>query len=402
MDKLECLFCQKSFPLDIFFPFCPLCQEPLLCPDPLSNKPGIPKAFPTIKNWYSWLPLSTYNPYLSLGEGRSPLIRCGNLLPSNELPPVFFKNESFNPTASFKDRGTALAIQKAVSLGINKIGTVSTGNMAASTAAYGAKARITTYLLLKEDTSDQKARTPAVFGPKIFKVKADYGKLFTESYSLGKKHGIYFMNSVDPFRIEGYKITGFEIFRQLNNKAPDFIFVPLSSGGHLIGLIRAFQNLGHSGTLRKFPVFVGVQAEGCAPLVRAFERSESRFRRIPEGKTVAHSISNPDPPGGNIVLKLIQKNKGVLVSVSDEEILEAQKILAVKEGINCLPASAASLAGFFKLKTSGRIKKNHISVLIITGSGLKKLTPTDTSSDPCLSISLRKLDTVFSNERKIY
>lgn len=397
MYNQECLFCKKSFPLDIFSPFCPLCGEPLLFPPFIPERKESSDSFPSIKNRLPWLPLTSYDPSLSLGEGGSPLVRCTSLMAHFNLPPLFAKNESFNPTASFKDRGTAVAVQAAVSLGVKKIGTVSTGNMAASTAAYGAKARLKTYLMLKEDTSDLKIASAAVFGPVLIKVRGDYGHVFSESFALGKKHGIYFMNSVDPFRIEGYKMTGYEIFHQLDYRPPDFIFVPLSSGGHLIGLMRAYQNLKQQGRLDKSPAFVGVQADGCSPLVLAFETGKPRFQRIPRGRTAAQSISNPDPPGGNIVLKLIRENEGLLVSVSDGDILKAQKLLAEKEGIFCLPASAASLAGFLKLRTSGRIKKNHVSVMVITGSGLKSPPLTEKPQAHHLSSGLEGFEDIMNN-----
>lgn len=187
------------------------------------------------------------------------------------------------------------------------------------------------------------------------------------------------MNSVDPFRIEGYKITGFEIYLQLQSRAPKFIFVPVSSGGHLIGLIRAFLDLRQNEFIQDLPTFVGVQAKGCAPVAKAYSEGKTRVERIKRAETIAHSISNPDPPGGNIALKLIQENKGMIVSVSDGEILKAQKMLAELEGIFCEPASATALAGLLKIWKKLNLKAADQIVLVITGSGLKTMNVLDTS-----------------------
>jgi len=372
MENFECIFCQKKYPLDLFFPFCPECKEPMLVSySPKRRKFSLEKA--GLEKYLDFLPLKGIDQRLNLGEGNTPLFRLNRLGEKLNLSFLLAKNETSNPTHSFKDRGSAVAVQKAVSVGISKIGTVSTGNMAASTGAYGARAGLETYVLLKEDISPEKLLSTAVYNPTLIKVKGDYGRLFSQSFSLGHKFSIYFMNSVDPFRIEGYKAAGFEIFLQLKRVAPHFIFVPLSSGGHLIGLMRAFQDLKQEGFIQEFPTFVGVQAEGCSPLAQAYAQKKSKFNRISRAETVAHSISNPDPPGGNIVLKMIYENEGLIMAVSDKEILAAQKILAEDEGLFCQPASATALAALLKLSEKSKLDVKDKIVLVITGSGLKAM-----------------------------
>jgi threonine synthase len=228
-----------------------------------------------------------------------------------------------------------------------------------------------TYVLLKEDISQEKLLSTALYDPVLVTVQGDYGHLFRQSYTLGQKLKIYFMNSVDPFRIEGYKVTGLEIFLQLNRQAPQYIFVPLSSGGHLIGLMRAFQELKQSGFIQESPTFVGVQSEGCSPIAQAYAQRKSKFKRIAKSDTIAHAISNPDPPGGNLVLKMIRENKGIIIDVSDIEILAAQKMLAEEEGLFCQPASATALAALLNLSEEMKFEGHDKIVLIITGSGLK-------------------------------
>jgi len=370
MEKLECIFCQKTYPLDLFFPFCPECKEPLLISYPAKKRKFFFQG-EGLERYLDFLPLREIRHDLILGEGSTPLLRLNRLQEKLNLSSVLAKNETTNPTHSFKDRGSAIAIQKAVSLGIDRIGTVSTGNMAVSTAAYGARAGLKTYIFLKEDISQEKLLSAALYDPVLVTVQGDYGHLFRQSYVLGQKLKIYFMNSVDPFRIEGYKVTGFEIFLQLNRQAPQYIFVPLSSGGHLIGLMRAFLDLKQEGLIQNYPTFVGVQAKGCSPIAQAYAQRKSKYKRTDKPDTIAQAISNPDPPGGNIVLKMIRENKGIIIDASDKEILAAQKMLVEEEGLFCQPASATALAALLKLSENMEFESHDKIVLIITGSGIK-------------------------------
>jgi threonine synthase len=344
-----------------------------------------------------FLPLSNIDTDLSLGEGNTPLIHLRNVEKKDKLPPLFAKNETVNPTHSFKDRGTAVAVQKALSFGFERIGTVSTGNMAASTAAYGAKAGLKTTILVKEETTNEKLIAAGIYNPVLIKVRGDYGELYRTSLLLGKENNIYFMNSVDPFRIEGYKATGFEIFLQLNQIIPDFIFVPVSSGGHLIGIMRAFQDLKQHGFTKKYPYFVGVQAEGCSPVASAYKRKKVNVQRIWKAKTIAQAISNPDPPAGNLLLRMIRDMGGAILSVPDEKILEAQRLLAELEGLFVQPASATTLAGLFAFKEQKHLKKDNTVVLILTGSGLKASSTLTLSKMSILHSSLSDLSKIIKS-----
>jgi len=374
MDRFECLACGPVAERDLFSPFCPGCGEPLFV-DP-SVRPGRKAVREdrslALERYADFLPLDTVRPELSLGEGSTPLVRLGRIGASLGLASLYAKNEAQNPTASFKDRGTAVAVQKAVSLGFTRIGTVSTGNMAASTAAYGARAGLETTVLLKEGTSAASLRGAGIYAPRLVAVEGDYGRLFQSSLELGRKLGILFMNSIDPYRMEGYKLTAFEIYLDLGRRAPRTLFVPLSSGGHLLGLMRAFEDLEREGLIDAYPTVVGVQARGCAPLVRAFEAGLGKFERPAEVRTIAHAISNPSPPAGNAVLRMIRARQGVLVDVTDEEMLGAQRELAGGEGLFCQPESATTLAALKKLAAKpGGLDRDGVSVLVLTGSGLK-------------------------------
>jgi threonine synthase len=373
MERLECPLCSKVFPHDLFFPFCPRCLEPGLVH--YEAKAG-PRRFrsepcPPLERFREFLPLDDEGADLSLGEGDTPLLRLAGFGAELKLSYVYAKNEAQNPTGSFKDRGTAVVVRKARAMGFERLGTVSTGNMAASTAAYGSRAGLDTSVLLKEGTPASSLRLIASFRPRLFAVTGDYAALYRASFELGRKHGIYFANSTDPFRMEGYKCTGFETFLQLGGRPPDLLIVPVSSGGHFLGLVRAFEDLVLEGLAASFPVFVGVQASGCSPLVRAFNENLAAYERLDKADTIAHAISNPAPPAGNSVLLKIRQHRGLMLSVSDDEMVRARSLLAGTEGLLCQLESASAAAALTKLAASGLISKDHVVVLVITGSGLK-------------------------------
>ncbi len=373
MERFECLVCGPAASRDPFSPFCPACGEPLFVAPPGPGRvPAIREDRRlALEMFADFLPLDGIDPRLSLGEGLTPLVRLDRIGGALGRPSVYAKNEAQNPTGSFKDRGTAVAVQKAVSLGAKRIGTVSTGNMAASTAAYGARAGLDTFVLLKEGTSLASLRIAGIHAPRLVAVDGDYGRLFEKSCEVGKRLGIMFMNSIDPYRMEGYKLTAFEIFLQLGRRVPRSVFVPLSSGGHLLGLMRGFADLERAGLASSYPVIVGVQAIGCAPLASAFESGLERYERPDDVATIAHAIANPTPPAGNAVLRMIRERRGRIVAVTDDAMLEAQRELAATEGLFCQPESAATLAALKKLSAAGWADGDGDDILVLTGSGLK-------------------------------
>ena len=391
MNRMKCLYCYHE---DLFQPneiLCPRCHQPLLFDSIQFNAAAFsPDGEITLQKYRQFLPLPGINLELSLKEGTTPLLRLSGLEKFLNRTGLFAKLETANPTLSFKDRGTAVVVQKLDEMKIKKVGTVSTGNMASSTAAYAARCGLQAFLLVKKGTSTGALISSAVYEPVIIEVDGDYGQLFYKSYQLGKKYGIYFANSVDPLRLEGYKLTSFEICQQLG-QSPDFIFVPISSGGHLIGLYKGFLELKQVGLIKTLPTLIGVQAEGCSPVVRAFERGEDKVKKLESVSTLAHSISNPDPPAGNLVLKIIKENNGQLVSVSDEEMLAARKLLAVREGLFAQPEASTTLAAYLKLKE----RFHGQSVLVLTGHGLKASELPAGRSQKHYEVKLEQVDDVL-------
>jgi len=361
---LKCTACGREYSLRKPYQRCE-CGEPLEL-ELFKSVPGIGRR--VWERFSGFFPFEL-KPELSLGEGDTPLTRAKKL--SKELGvKLYLKNETTNPTWSFKDRGTYLGIHRALQLGFEKIGTVSTGNMAASVAAYGAYAGLETYILVSSTIAEEKLKALEVYGAKIIKVHGDYGELYYKSLEIGQKKGIYFINSDDPFRIEGYKSISFEIIEEI---APDYVVIPTSSGGLFRGIVKGFLELKESGLIENLPRFVVVQAEGCSPICRAFNSGKDRIERFENPHTIAHAIENPYPPSGNAVLRHLRELDGLCVTVNDEEILEAQRALG-REGLFVQPASATGVSAIRKLRERGVIKEGAKVVSILTGAGLKTLS----------------------------
>lgn len=391
MIKTECLICQKEQILDLYHPFCPQCRQPLFLKTSPPQRKDLSGSSSPLEKLF---PLPSAE--VSLGEGRTPLLRLTSLGKKLGLTSLWAKNEGHNPTGTYKDRGTARVVEEACRLGIKKIGTVSVGNMAASTAAYGARAGLDSYILVRGDVAPQKLELIQTFNSCLIQVAGDYGKLFDKSYKIGLRYGIYFANSVDPFRLEGYKTIVREILQQLAPALPDVIVVPVSSGGHFLGIFKAFLELTSFNLLHRLPIFIGVQSDRCAPLADAFSRQAKVFTRIHNLPPVPYAISNPNPPGGHLVLHLIYQHQGHLVAVSDEEISRAQQLLAIEEGLFVLPASAAALAGLLHcLKQSPSLRQKNIC-LILTGTGWRGKRVFSPEKTAIHQTSLNELDQFLS------
>jgi len=304
---------------------------------------------------------------LSMGEGLTPLTKIEHAM--TDGLELFIKNETINPTWSFKDRGSYLAVLDAINKGYKHIGTVSTGNMAASVAAYSMRAGQKTTILISDSIPEEKISPIAIYGPRILKVKGDYDRLYFKSLELGKKKNIYFANSDIPMRVEGSKTIAFEIFLQLEGRVPDFVIVPTSSGGNVRGIEKGFRELKACGLSNSIPRMIVAQALGCCPIHQAFSSNDNQIEKFAHAHTIAHAIENPFPPSGNAVLRMLKENQGITVAVNEDEILTAQRQLA-KRGLFGQPASAVAFASISKLRKEIGVKR-AIVVAVLTGSGLK-------------------------------
>ena len=367
-----CTGCSHKESIDKNISRCPKCGEPMEVE--LIRKGRINYSKNTgqslLEKYQDFFPYLDVKREDSLGEGFTPLVRLDNLEKELDLKSIYLKNESQNPTWSFKDRGTLLGILHAKKLGYKKIGTVSTGNMAPSVAAYSAKFNLETYIFVKDSIAEEKLNPILIYNPNLFKVKGDYGSLYFKTLELGEKKDIYFINSDVPLRVEGSKTIAFEICEQLNFEMPDYVIVPTSAGGNIRGIEKGFREFKEAGIIDKIPKIICAQSSGCSPIDKAFNENKEKIERFENSSTVAHAIENPLPPSGNQVIRMLKRNGGFTVSVEDDEIIEAQKDLA-QNGLFLQPASCVPLAALKKLKKEEKIEKDSSVVLIGTGGGLK-------------------------------
>lgn len=372
-DCLVCTGCHKEYPLDKIFPRCDNCQEPLEVKISLSqrfNKNRKISSESILEHYAAFYPFPWIDNQLSLQEGFTPLVKVDKLARLLEIDNLYLKNETVNPTWSFKDRGTYVGVQHALSSGCNYIGTLSSGNMAASVAAYGARAGLKTIILVSANMPLEKLNPILIYQPILIRVQGDYGQMYYESLKIGQEQGIYFLNSDVPFRVEGSKSIAFEICEQLDYSVPDYVLIPTSSGGNARGILKGFLEFFEGGLIKKLPKIVCIQLAGCAPIYEAWIRNKDRITPIQEPQAIDNAIANPFPPSGNELLRKLRKYEGSITTVTDNEALQGQLMLA-QEGIFAQPAAAVSVIALQKLKKEGIISKKSHCVVLVTGAGIK-------------------------------
>jgi len=330
-------------------------------------KPG-----PTIwQRFAEFLPFQNYSPDFSLGEGDTPLLESKKLAEYVGLDSILLKNETVNPTWSFKDRGSLPCILLAKQMGERFVATISTGNMGASIAAYGARSGIQPIIFIPRYCPEEKIRSMSIHGATIVKVDApDYGEMKRKILSLADRFKLRIVSGNGPIRVEGYKFGAFELFEQLKGKVPDFIAVPTSACGHIRGLFKGFCELLESGLANKLPRMIIVQAAQNSPLVTAFKQGKTKPVPFTDVRTIASAITTGNPMGGDEILNKAYKYHWLAEDVTEEEIRIGQRVLG-QAGFFVEPSAATSLIAVKKLCEGGKIKRNESVVLILTGSGLK-------------------------------
>jgi threonine synthase len=337
------------------------------------------------------LPIEREESIITLAEGGTGLHRCQRLGRKLGLRKLYVKNEGENPTGSFKDRGMTVAISKAKELGKKKVLCASTGNTAASLAAYSARAGMECIVLIpKGKIAGGKMLQVTIHGARIIQVKGDFDQAFATALELADRNReLYLMNSLNPYRLEGQKTLAFEISDQLDSKTPDTVILPVGNGGNISAAWKGFTEFQHLSITRTRPRMIGVQAEKAAPIAQAVKRKENKIRPVHNPQTIATAIRIGSPVNWPKVLKAITESKGTAETVTDPEILLAQRELATLEGIFVEPASAASIAGLKKLHGSGKIDPSETIVCVTTGHGLK---------DPSILGRLPKSQTSYNLE----
>ncbi|CAB49948.1 threonine synthase [Pyrococcus abyssi] len=321
----------------------------------------------TLWKYESWLPVKKI---VSLNEGGTPLYRLNNLEKILGVKELYAKNEGANPTGSFKDRGMTVGVSKALELGMKRVACASTGNTSASLAAYAAKAGIEAYVLVPSGKiALGKLAQAIIYGAKVIPIKGNFDDALRVVIEASEELGIYMLNSINPFRLEGQKTIAYEIYDQLQ-KVPDNVVLPVGNAGNISAIWKGFKELYEAGVIDKLPRMIGIQAEGASPLAKAW-KEKRKFKPEKNPETLATAIRIGNPANWEKAWRAVEESGGMFEIVSDEEILKAQRILASKEGLFVEPASAASLAGLIKLLNEEKVDRDESFVLVTTGHGLK-------------------------------
>ena len=378
ISNLYCPKCGKEYSADEIHQLCE-CRSPLLVKYDLEKakktltKEALKNRTKSLWRYEELLPVKNAENIVSLGEGYTPLIPLKKVGEKNDIPNLMMKDEGVIPTGTFKARGAAVGVSKAKELGVEKLAMPTNGNAGAAWSVYSARAGIQANIIMPEDAPKITRNECAATGANLYLVKgliSDCGKIVAASL---KPNGWFDASTLkEPYRIEGKKTMGLEIAEQLDFALPDVIIYPTGGGVRIIGIYKAIKELKELGLVKgELPRLVAVQAEGCSPIVKAFEEHKNESVFYEDSRTIAFGINVPKALGDFLVLKAIYETSGAAVAVSDVEILDALKELSATEGTFVCPEGAATLAAAKKLREQNYIKKEDRVVLLNTGTGIK-------------------------------
>jgi threonine synthase len=376
---LECSRCQEDFPVDQIQQVCKSDGGPLLVRYDLRrvreavDKGALRDRPATLWRYRELLPHEDPTRAVSLGEANTPLLETPSLGEAIGIPRLRVKDEGLLPTGTFKARGAAVGVTRARELDVRTLALPTAGNAGAAWAAYGARAGIRVVVVMPETTPDVIIRETSAYGADVYLVAgsiADAGAVVKKACAA---RGWYDASTLrEPYRIEGKKTMGFELAEQLGWRVPDVIVYPTGGGVGLIGMWKAFDELRAIGWLdEKQPRFVVVQAEGCAPIVKAFVDGRPESEPWPDPRTFAAGIRVPKALGDFIVLKALRQTGGTALAVAEREIADSMRTAGEAEGMLVCPEGGAAVAGTAKLRHDGWIGENDEVVIFNTGSGLK-------------------------------
>jgi threonine synthase len=374
---LECSLCKQTYDAGQVANLCS-CGGPLLVRFDLATirhrwlRRDVPHGPANMWRYAPVLPPSDAS-IVSLGEGWTPLLRTRRLGSQIGAESLWVKDEGLNPTGSFKARGLSCAVSMCIELGIKKVAIPSAGNAASAMAAYAAAAGIEAHIFMPLDVPQANYLECKAYGAHVTLVDgliSDCGRMVAER---GPAEGWFDVSTLkEPYRIEGKKTMGYEVAEQMGWELPDAIFYPTGGGVGMIGMWKAFDEMDKLGWIgSRRPKMIAVQAEGCQPIVRAFEAGQTSSRFYEQAHTVAAGLRVPKPLGDVLTLQAVRESGGTAVAVGDDEMLTAGVQLASTEGIYAAPEGAACVAGLQKLLASGFLKSTDRIVLYNTGSGLK-------------------------------
>lgn len=310
-----------------------------------------------------WLPITADTPRLTLSEGSTPLLHSPHLAKWVGVAELWLKYEGLNPTGSFKDRGMVVAVAKALEQGAQTILCASTGNTAASAAAYAARAGVRAVVLLpRGKVAPGKVAQAVIYGAKVLSVDTNFDGTLDLARVIAEQHNAVLVNSVNPHRIEGQTTAAYEICEALGD-APDLLSLPVGNGGNITAYWLGFRRWKEASRSTKLPRMLGNQAAGAAPLVLG--------QPVEQPETIATAIRIGKPATWEPALAAAHNSGGQIRAITDEEIMQAYRMIAASEGVFCEPASAASVAGLRAAVLDGTVARSTRCVCVLTGNGLK-------------------------------
>lgn len=374
--ELRCISCGKQVPEVESSTRCPVCHRPLnVCYDydyirSRLNRYSLRTSPVKALKYLDFYPVLDLDLVVSMNEGGTPLYRCTRLAERVGLRRLYIKNEGANPTGVFKDRGSLVELTKAKEQGAKAVCVASTGNMAASVAAYASIAGLPCYVLVPEGTAIGKMAQALSYGARLLQVRGTYNDAARLTEEMSERYGFYLAGDY-AFRVEGQKSQAFEIVEQLDWQAPAAVIVPMGCGTNLAALWKGFKEFYELGFIDRLPRMIGVQPDGCSPIVAAFQQGSEQVPVVEKPFTVCAAVAAGDPVDGLKALAALRESGGCGVMLSDAEILEAQQALARLESIFVEPAGAIPMATLSALLTTGRIRPDEVVVCLATGNGLK-------------------------------
>lgn len=379
---LECFDCKKKFDVSQIQTYCPDCQAPLIAHYNLESarrnvdRDAIRCRPKGMWRWQEFLPVLDPLNMLYLGEGDTPLLKLNRLGSKLGLKRLYLKDESLNPTGSFKARGLSAAISKAKELGIQKVIIPTAGNAGGAMAAYAARGGLQAYIFMPRDTPLANIEESRIAGASVILIDGLISEAAGMAGEKARNEGWFDVSTFkEPYRAEGKKIMGYELAEEFNWELPDAIVYPTGGGTGLVGMWKAFAELEELGwlTSRQKPRMIAVQATGCAPVVKAFNEGKLFCDYWINAHTIASGLRVPKSFADQLILANMRESNGAAVAINDNAILEAQSELAATEGIFAAPEGAATYAALIELVKSDVIHSDERVVLFNTGTGLKYL-----------------------------
>ena len=392
MYRLVCINCQAEYSADEILYRCPKCDHLLKVSYDLDamtfTRQDWEKRPLSVWRYRELLPVR--GEPITLQEGGTPLYHMRRIGEELGIKELYAKHEGINPTGSFKDRGMTVGVSMARQLGMTTVACASTGNTSASLAAYAAKAGMPAVVLLPAgNVALGKVAQALMHGAKVIAIRDNFDRALEMVHELCLSEGLYLLNSVNPYRLEGQKTIGFEVVDQLGD-VPDRLVLPVGNAGNISAVHKGLGELIELGFTDKMPMMTGIQAQGSRPVVDAIEQNINPLINQKDPETIATAIRIGAPVNAEKALTAIRATGGTAEAVTDEEILAMQRDLARKEGIGVEPASAASVAGIKKLLEEGRIDRDERIVCVVTGHLLKDPETVIRQCNPPIEIDATK------------